>query len=352
MNKKKAGIILFCVAIVVGLVIYRIQTNNKSEEKNEPKKEKKSSTVKAIIIQPKYFAENLTLTGTMEPNEQIDLQSEIAGLVQSIHFNEGSYVSRGQTLVKLNDVELQAQLSQARTKLTLAGENQRRAKLLLEKEAISQEEFETATAEYRTTQSQIQIIQAQLSKTVIRAPFSGKIGIRNIAKGSYITPSTIIAKLVNIDQIKISFTIPEKYAHMVKINRGIQFNITGVNQEFSARIFAIDPIVDMETRTLFVKAIANNQSQFLVPGTFANVNFPLESEENALMVPAEALIPIQDGKKVFLYKNGKAKESIVQIGGRNDKEVVIVSGVEKGDTILTSGMMTLKNDAPVKVKMQ
>ncbi|MBQ0147453.1 MAG: efflux RND transporter periplasmic adaptor subunit [Flavobacteriaceae bacterium] len=353
MNKKRIFIIIISLAVLVGLIIYRINANQSKDEK--PTKgagPSKEISVEGKIIKKQYFSDFLTLSGSMEANEQIDLQSEVSGIIESINFDEGKYVSRGQILIRLNDVELRAQLAQAKTRNTLASENQRRAKLLLEKEAISQEEFDIATADYRTSQSQIQIIEAQLSKTVIRAPFSGRVGLRNVSKGSYITPSTIIAKLVNTDQIKVTFSIPEKYAHMVKVNNVIKFNVQGNPNDFNARVYATEPVVETATRTLLVKAITTNNSNQLIPGTFADIVFPLESTNDALLVPAEALIPIQNGKKIFVYKSGKAKEVIVEIGSRTKDDIQITSGISDGDTILTTGVMTLKNDSPVKVVLR
>lgn len=350
MNKKTL-IVVILVAAVASLIIYRIIANGKKDEKpsNKDSKPKSETKVFGKVIQATSFSDFLTLTGSMEANEQIDLQSEISGMVAAINFTEGSHVAKGQVLVKINDKELQAQLAQVRTKYSLSSENQRRAKLLLEKEAISQEEFDIATADYRTAQSQIQLIEAQLSKTVIRAPFAGKIGLRNISLGSYLTPTTVIAKLVNTDRIKVSFSIPEKYATMVKLNSTIQFNVQGVDQTLSAKIFAIEPVVEASTRTLLVKAVTENANKQLIPGTFADIIFPLATLNDALLVPAEALIPIQNGKKLFVYKSGKAKEVIVEVGARTKEDVLITTGITAGDTVLTTGVMTLKNDAPVKV---
>lgn len=304
------------------------------------------------VIQGQPFSDYLSLSGSLEANEQIELHTEVSGIVESINFKEGSKVGQGQILLTINDAELQAQLAQAVTRNNLAGENERRAKLLLEKEAISQEEYDIASADYRTAQSQIQLIKAQLSKTVIRAPFSGTIGLRNISKGSYVTPATIIAQLVNTSQLKVSFSIPEKYANKVSVGRQIEFSVNGVEGDFNANIYATEPVIEANTRTLLVKAITSNPSDKLIPGTFANIIFPLETLENGLLVPAEALIPIQNGKKLFVLKGGKATEVIVVTGARTDEYVLITSGIQAGDTVLTSGVMSLRNGSPVKVTLR
>lgn len=339
--------------IILGLgtlIVYRISENS---EQNNPSEQKKSvATVYGKVLQPQEFADNLSLSGTLEANEQIEVRSEVSGVVEQINFEEGSMVTKGQALIKVNDIELRAQLKQVQTAKGLSSENARRAKLLLEKEAISQEEFDVANAEYQSAQAQVQLIQAQLSKTIVRAPFSGKIGLRSISKGSYISPNTLIAQLVNTLQLKITFSIPEKYAQTMKVNQTLTFTTSGSKETYKATIYAIEPAIEIESRTLRIRAITNNNDGKLIPGTFANVSLPLEKLQNALLVPTEALIPIQNGKKIFVVENGKAKEIIVETGARTDKEILITSGLKAGDTILTSGVMSLRNDSPVKVKLQ
>ncbi|GAA4133282.1 efflux RND transporter periplasmic adaptor subunit [Sphingobacterium kyonggiense] len=353
MKRRSVILLVIALAIVIGLIGYRIFTNQKKEAKqNGPSGARSAAKVYGMVIQGQPFSDFLSLSGSIEADEQIELHSEISGIVESINFSEGSRVGQGQMLIRINDAELQAQLSQAMTRNNLAAENERRAKLLLEKEAISQEEYDIASADFRTAQSQIQLIRAQLSKTVIRAPFSGTIGLRNISKGSYVTPATIIAQLVNTNRLKVSFSIPEKYANKVSVNNQIKFNVQGVEGEFTAKIYATEPSVEMNTRTLLVKAITPNPNAKLIPGTFANIIFPLETLENGLLVPAEALIPIQNGKKVFVMRNKKAKEVLVETGARTDSAVLITSGLIAGDTVLTSGVMSLRDGSPVKVTLR
>jgi len=353
MKRRSVILLVIALAIVIGLIGYRIFTNQKKEAKqNGPSGARSAAKVYGMVIQGQPFSDFLSLSGSLEADEQIELHSEISGIVESINFSEGSRVGQGQMLIRINDAELQAQLSQAMTRNNLAAENERRAKLLLEKEAISQEEYDIASADFRTAQSQIQLIRAQLSKTIIRAPFSGTIGLRNISKGSYVTPATIIAQLVNTNRLKVSFSIPEKYANKVRVNSQIKFNVQGVEGEFTAKIYATEPSVEMNTRTLLVKAITPNPNAKLIPGTFANIIFPLETLENGLLVPAEALIPIQNGKKVFVMRNKKAKEILVETGARTDSAVLITSGLIAGDTVLTSGVMSLRDGSPVQVTLR
>ncbi|HEX9979012.1 MAG TPA: efflux RND transporter periplasmic adaptor subunit [Flavobacterium sp.] len=344
--------------LIIGLgafIFYRISENksgeNDAKEKGGGEMNKKPSVISGIVLQPREFADNLALSGSIEANEQVDIRSEVSGVVESINFSEGSTVSKGQVLFRVNDTELRAQLAQAKTRQNLASENERRANLLLQKEAISREEYDIASADFKTAQAQTQLINAQLSKTSIRAPFSGKIGLRSISRGTYVTPETVVAKLVNMNQVKITFSIPEKYAAQMKTGNALSFTTAGSREEFKARIYAIEPEVEIETRTLRLRAIAENPEGKLLPGTFANVILPLDRISDALLVPTEALIPIQNGKKIFISENGKAKEVIVETGARTEKDILVTSGLKAGDTVLTTGVMTLKDGAPVKVRI-
>ncbi|SDD93801.1 membrane fusion protein, multidrug efflux system [Pricia antarctica] len=348
--KVKYLVYLILLIGIVSLVGYRILANKEVGTPENRPGGSNAVTVSGMVLRPQVFKDNISLSGTLEANEQIDLRSEVSGVVESINFEEGSKVKQGQVLFRVNDIELQAQLSKVRTAQKLAAENERRAKLLLEKQAISQEEYDIASADFQSAEAESELIGAQLSKTTVRAPFSGTIGLRSISKGTYVTPLTLIAKLVNTTQLKITFSIPEKYVSQVKVGTQLTFTTSDSDEEHSATIYAIEPQVEIATRTLKMRAIAENQDGKLYPGTYANVILPLETVDDALLVPTEALIPVQNGKKIFISENGKAKEIDVEIGARTGSSVRVISGLQAGDTILTYGVMALKNDTPVKIK--
>lgn len=332
------------------LVFYRISANK--ENKKDEKGKKMPQPVTGIVVSPQNFENNLSLSGSIEANEQVDIRSEVSGIVEKIFFTEGTTVSKGQVLFKVNDTELRAQLSKARTAQNLASENERRAKLLLEKEAISREEYDIASADFKSARAETQLIQAQLGKTSVRAPFSGTIGLRSISPGTYVTAETLVAKLVNSSPVKITFSVPEKYASQMKIGSEITFTVAGSTEKYSAKIYAIEPEVAVDTRTLRMRALAQNPNGKLLPGTFANVNLPLSEIRDAIVIPTEAVVPVQNGKKVFVSNNGKAKEVMVETATRTNADILVLSGLKAGDTVLTTGVMTLKDEAPVKVRVQ
>lgn len=325
-----------------------------SDTPNEEKKNGGGSPAKVegIIVTPRFAADTLTLTGTIDADEKVEIRSEVSGIVEKIYSSEGSRVGQGQVLLKINDIELQAQLKSVETRRQLTSENERRARLLLEKGAISQEEYDIASAEFKTAQAQIQLIKAQISKTSVRAPFSGIIGLRNISPGAYISPDMLITSLVKSNQVKITFSIPEKYAGKVKLNSKVYFTVANSSEKFPATIYAVQPEIEINTRTLSVRAKADNSSGNLIPGTFANIAFDLNEVDDAIMVPTEAIVPVQDGKKVFVYKNGKAKEIMVQTGSRSQSEIIVLSGLNPNDTVITTGVLSLKDGANVNVTIK
>jgi len=354
---------IFYLVLALGLaylVYYRITENKKIEGSGPggagPGKGGKGKggaplNVDGIIAATSDFSSNIDITGSIEANEAVTLRSEVAGLVTGIYFKEGSSVSKGSPLVKINDRDIQAQLREVITRENLSASNENRAKQLLTKGAISQEEYDTSLAELQALKSQVQLIRAQLAKTTIIAPFSGKVGLRNISMGEYITPSTTIANLLSTNPVKINFSIPEKYVSQLKPNSNISFNIDGSNKTFSGKVFAIEPGINQTTRTLQIKALAQNASGELLPGSFAKVKLALTTIKDAMLIPTEAVIPVLKGKMVYISKNGKAQQVPVETGTRTADKILVLSGLNIGDTVLTTGAMALKPDADVKVKI-
>ncbi|ACU05926.1 efflux RND transporter periplasmic adaptor subunit [Pedobacter heparinus] len=354
--KLKYVIYALIVLGIAYLIYYRISANKKiAEDGAGPGKGKGGSSkglqVDGIVVQASDFTNDLDVTGTLEANEAVELRSEVSGLVTSINFKEGANVSRGQLLVKINDRDIQAQLQEALTKQKLSATNENRSKQLLEKGAISQEEYDTSLADLQSLKAQTQLIRAQLAKTSIYAPFSGKIGLRSISVGGYLTPSTLIANLSSINPLKISFSVPEKYIGQIKLNSEISFTTDGYNKKFTGSVFAIEPGINTQTRTLQIKALVPNAGNELRPGSFAKIKLALSTQKNALLIPNEAIIPVLKGKTVFITKDGKAQQVPVEAGTRTADHIVITSGLNIGDTVLTTGAMALKQDAPVKVSV-
>ncbi|HEX7367788.1 MAG TPA: efflux RND transporter periplasmic adaptor subunit [Pelobium sp.] len=340
------------IALLLGYLIYnRLSKNKAADTKKEVSTAGSKITVNAIIVKDENFSDDINVSGSIEANEQIEIHSEVSGLIKSINFKEGTRVSKGSLLLKIDDSELQAQYAQALTKQRLAKETADRASKLFKSEAISQEEFDNAVAELKSLQAQTQLIRAQLAKTEIRAPFSGRIGLRNVSNGAYVTPAQTIANLVSVNPVKISFSVPEKYSQMVNDGSKINFTVAGSSKQFEASVYAKEPAVDVNTRTLVIKALADNNENYLIPGTFANVSITLKSIKNAILIPSVAVTPILNGKQVFVVKNGKAEPVKVESNIRTADKLLIDKGLNVGDTVITSGIMALNPGTAVEVKI-
>ncbi len=306
--------------------------------------------VKIFVVKPDTLNNDLFLSGTLTANESVELKPEIAGRIVKIKFTEGTRVAAGDLLVKINDADLQAQLKKVKLQEKLISEQLERRKKLLTINGISQEEYDAAANQLASYQADIALINTQIEKTEIRAPFSGMIGLKNISEGAFIAAGTTIATLVQHDPIKIDFSVPEKYASLIKQNSTVLFSLDGDDKQLSATIKAIEPQIDEASRTIKVRTIAQNRSGALLPGAFAQIKLPLASSKNAVMIPTEAIIPILKGQKVYLVKNGIAEESKVETGLRNDVKIQILKGVSIGDTLVVSGLLQVKKGSKVKWK--
>lgn len=307
--------------------------------------------VNAIVVQPGVFSNVISLSGSIEPNEQVQIRSEVSGIVRSLSFQEGTNVQKGQLLFRIDDTELQAQLSQASTQEKLAADNENRARLLLEKEAISVQEYDVALADYESSRAQSALIRAQIEKTYIRAPFSGKIGLRSISEGEYLTPATAVANLMSVNPVKIQFAVPERYSAQIGVKQKLQFLVSGSNVRHDAEVYAIEPGVDPTTRTISIRAIAANPDGTLFPGSFAHIDFPLNQVDDAILIPSQAVIPVQHGKQVFVYRNGVAMAVPVEAENRTSTDVLINQGLSVGDTILVSGILSIRDGDSVRVNI-
>ncbi len=303
--------------------------------------------VRFEVVRASKLGDRVLTVGTLLANEEVEIRSEIAGKVEKIYFQEGGRLRQGDLLLKINDAELQAQLTRARHRQSIAEQEAERTRQLFEKNLASREQYDTARNQAGIAQAEVQLIQAQLSKTEIRAPFSGAIGLRLVSEGSYLTPATLISRLQDDRVIKIDFAIPEKYATLVRKGDKISFSVEGLSQKFEGTIYASEARIDPATRTLHVRALSPNPDRLLLPGAFANVELILREQER-LMVPASALIPELKGHRVFLYRNGRAISQNVTIGHRNEEAVEVVQGLQPGDTLITSALLQLRTGMAVR----
>lgn len=303
-----------------------------------------------IIVKDTILTRLLHVSGSLLPQDEIAIAPEISGRIKRLFINEGSFVQKGSVLVKLDDAELQAQLSKVKALIDLAEINAKREKELLKGGGTSAELLERADNTVLTLQSDFQILKAAIAKTEIKAPFSGTIGLKEVSEGSFVSPGTKISYLVNSSPIRIECSIPEKYTSLVKKNMKIQFHVYGNEQSFEAKISAINPMIDPISRTTKIIALYANKKGECKPGAFADIEIPLSVEEKAIMIPNEAIVPDIRGLRVFLLKQGKAKPKPIEAGMRTAYSLEIIKGLNIGDTVLVAGASLMKAGSKVKAK--
>lgn len=346
----------FVAAIAAGASVfgfYQLAPRQNEElataQKAPVKSNKKILNVTAKILKPKLLTDEILTVGKLVPDEEVQLTFETSGKITDIYFEEGTFVEKGTLLAKVNDLQLQAQLSRLEAQVPLAQERVYRQSALLQRDAVSKEALEIVNTELATLNADIEQVKAQIKMTELRAPFDGIIGLRQVSVGAYASPSTIIATLTSITPIKIEFTVSERYAKDVKKGTNLTFNVDGYTTPFEAKVYATESSLDPETHNLTVRAIYNNSDQKLMPGQYTGIRLKQKEITDAISVPAEAIVPEMGKNKVFVYRNGKAEPVDVITGLRTDAEVQIIDGLHCGDTILTSGTLQLRKGSAVNI---
>lgn len=304
----------------------------------------------AVVVQSDVLENRIFSTGDILAVKQINLNVEQSGRVVRLNLDEGAEVGQGQLLVKINDKDLQARMQRAEFNLSLTREREKRQNQLLSQGGISQEEYDGTLGELKSLEAELALIQAEIEKTEIRAPFDGTLGLRYITEGSYITPSTRIASLQDLSQVYVDFSIPERYAGQVTPGDSIFFTIQGRERVFPGKVYAVEPRIDTNTRTIGIRAISDNPDKHLNPGALANVELVLERFDSALSLPSIALIPYEKGYKVYCYRQGKVHAQNVETGLRTNEQVHIVRGLAPGDTVLINGLLQLKDQQDVAIR--
>ncbi len=301
-----------------------------------------------VLVPTKMF-ELIYSTGSLLPDEEVELSFETSGKVVSIQFSEGKRVKKGQLLAKINDRPLQAQLLKLQAQTKLTEEKEFRQRQLLDRDAISRESYDQVATELQALEADLLLIEARIAETELRAPFDGVVGLRKVSEGAYATPQTKIVQLVKISPLKIEFSVSEKYAGQITPGYPITFQVDGIDREFQASVYAIDPKVNVDTRMIAVRAMYPNRNEELKPGRFVSVRAQLSEIPEAISIPTEAVIPEMDGERVFVYRNGKAEQRRVSLGLRTESHVQVREGLQFGDTLLTSAILQLRQGLPVQL---
>lgn len=307
-------------------------------------------SVEAVVIRPQALENKIFTTGTLLANEEVELRSEIAGRIAGVYFQEGSRITKGTLLLKIHDRELQSQYKRKELEEKLAADAESRERSLLEIKAVSQEAYDKKLNALRLIQAEKEIIESQIGKTEIRAPFNGVIGLRYVSEGGYVSPNMLAATMQELDPMKVEFSVPEKYAGAVISGVEILVSAGGSEDSHKGVIYASETKIDANTRTIKVRGKIPNARGDLIPGSFARVEIALAKLADAIVIPSGAVIPELSGEKVYLCVNGKAKSVPIKTGIRTEKSVQVVDGLAPNDTLIVTGLMQLANGKDIQIK--
>jgi membrane fusion protein, multidrug efflux system len=334
------------------LALFLISCGKKKKEAVAPQGGAPKTPVARVdgyVVKTEPFQEDLEVPGSIIANEVAEIHPEVSGRLVYLNVKEGSYVGRGTVLAKLYDGDLQAQLKKVMVQLELAKKTEDRQAQLLKIQGISQQDYDISLLQVNNLRADIGILQTSIAKTIVRAPFSGKIGLTTISPGSYVTPASVIAVINQTDQLKLDFSVPEKYTGLIKLGQIVTFTIEGSQKQLGAKVIATEAGVMENTRSLTVRAAVTGKDEALIAGAFAKVKLDLEPTPDAILVPTQAILPQARGKKVILYKGGTAIFADVTTGSRDSARVQIIDGIKAGDTVVVTGLLSVRPEAKIQI---
>ncbi|HEU4593449.1 MAG TPA: efflux RND transporter periplasmic adaptor subunit [Steroidobacteraceae bacterium] len=305
--------------------------------------------VSLAAVRSERISQKLEALGNARANESVDVTSKSSNIVTAVRFRDGEKVNRGQVLVQLDDAQARADVAAADAALTESQAQFNRSRELLNTQALSKSQFDQLEATLKANRARLAAANARLEDTVIRAPFSGHVGLRRVSVGSLINPGTVITTLDDTSVIKLDFAVPENF--LASLRRGLAVRATAPafpGRNFTGTVSSIDSRVDVSTRAVIVRALLSNEDGALKPGMFLNVSLANDDRE-ALVIPEEALTPEAERQYVFVVDGNKAQRREVQIGMRRPGFVEVVSGVNAGEKVVIEGTQKVRDGGAVRV---
>jgi membrane fusion protein (multidrug efflux system) len=305
--------------------------------------------VDVLIAAPRPVSNEIEANGSVVANEYVELHPEISGRIVYLNVPEGARVAKGTVIARINDADLQAQLEKSKAQLELYQKTEERERKLLEINGINEADYDLAVSNVNSTKADIDYTQAQLDKTIIRAPFDGVVGLRQVSPGAYVTPANIIATVQQLDKTKVDFTLPEQYSMVVHKGSLVDIQLDAQNNaRRKGLIVATEPQINLSSRNLKVRALL--QDGVAHPGSFVKVFINAGVDKRAIMVPTNCIIPEDRNNQVILVKGGRAKVVNVQTGVREASNIEITKGVDPGDTVIVTGVLFARPDQPVTIR--
>jgi len=303
----------------------------------------------AITIAYEPFETRISAVGSLAPKESVAIAAEAQRRLMKIHVEEGQRVTEGDPLFELDASDLHAELKQLEARQDLAGVREKRLNDAFGAGAATAAELDSVKTEVRVIEAEMESVRVNLDKTIIRAPFTGKVGIRRVSVGAIVSPNMTLITLQDRSQLKIDFKVPERFSPSVRIGQRFRFRPDGVAEWFEGTVAAIEPTIERETRSLVVRGIADNPDELMIPGAFVSVELVAESRKDAVLIPSEAVIPAPNGATVFALENGKAVVRPIEVGARTAGRVHVIGGLKEGDVVLTTNLLRMRPGSAVAV---
>ncbi|HVV03034.1 MAG TPA: efflux RND transporter periplasmic adaptor subunit [Puia sp.] len=336
-------IFLLCSSLVLFSCGQRTDAEKTKPQGNPP------VIVDVIVASSRSIQNTVEANGSVVANEYVELHPEISGRITYLNVPEGAYVEKGTVIARINDADLQATLAKARVQLDLYQKTEERDRKLLEIQGINQADYDLALNNVNSTKADIAYTEAQIDKTIIRAPFSGTVGLRQVSPGAYATPATIIATIQQLDKIKVDFTLPEQYTSIIRKGTMVDVEIDAASKAHrKGLVIATEPQINQTSRNLKVRAILQNGKGH--PGAFVKVYVDAGADKQAVMVPTNCIIPDDRNNQLILVKGGKAQFVNVETGVREADNVEITKGISPGDTVVVTGVLFARPKAPLRIR--
>jgi membrane fusion protein, multidrug efflux system len=306
--------------------------------------------VEAVKVSVQPMPQSITAVGSLRSDESITVRPEVAGRISEILFNEGQRVARGTTLLRLDPAINRAEVEQGRANWKLAKSKYDRAVDLAKSNFISGQARDEAENNLRVAEAGLQLAEARLAKTEIKAPFSGIIGLRVVSVGDYVKEGADVVNLESIDPLKVDFRVPEIYLKQVQVGQPLHVMLDAMpGKTYEGKVYAVNPLVDAAGRAIVIRAVVRNADTALRPGMFARVRLITRDMQDALAIPEQAIVPIGDEQHVYKIVDGRAVRLKVEVGQRRDGKVEIVKGLEPTDMIVTAGHLKIRDGVPVTI---
>ena len=344
------GRIKYIIAIAILPLLFNGCGGGNNEVSNG-RPERRGLPVDVYVVDLQPLTQGLTLSGTLLAGEEVELRAETTGKLVEFHIEEGRTVRKGQLLARVNDSEIRARAGKLQSDLKLAQDDLARKQRLMEIDALSQQELDMATNRVDGIKADIKLAQAQIEKAEVRAPFDGRIGLRNVSPGSFIGSTTILATLIQDNPLRLEFSVPERYVYGVYNGKEVTFTLGQNPTVYNATIYASESVIDQQTRSLRVRARCSNPKGELIPGAFARVSFNINGTPNAMLIPPHALVPVLGGQNVVVIRNSRVNFLPVEVGARTATAVEVVSGIQPGDSILLSGLLQVREGMVVNPRV-